>query len=281
MQPVVAFAATVLFTVQAFAAAPVTSVESERRNQTPVSPVVVPPAGQSSAQVQVFPQPAQVQSLDLPTATNVTAELQMQVTALQEEVRQLRGQVEEQEFKLNQLLERQRELYRDIDRRLSSQSAAPVPAATVTTESELPPAATEPAKQPASTGSAPADAEQREYDAVFALVRNKQYAEAVQAYNEFLRKHPKGKLLPSARYWLGQVHYIQAQYEDAETQFKLVVTQHADSPRASDALLKLGEIEKRRGNNEQARALFQKLLQQYGDSSSAQVARQRLQELGR
>ena len=258
------------------AAAPVVSAANEQRQQ------------QQSTAVQ-----AQQEQL----RNQVIADLQIQVTALQEEVRLLRGLIEEQDYKIAQMAERNRALYREIDSRLNGGASAPVSDEPVSVNSvpslpeqasvteptviEPTPAPVEPAKPVKATGksSQNVEAEQKAYDAIFPLVRNKQYSEAAKAYLDFLNKYPDGRNGANARYWLAQVYYVQGSYEEAETQFKLVMSQHSDSPKASDALLKLGEIEKRRGANAAAKALFQQVVQKYPGSSSAQVAQQRLQEL--
>jgi tol-pal system protein YbgF len=124
-----------------------------------------------------------------------------------------------------------------------------------------------------------AEEEQAAYDAIFPLVRNKQYAEAVRSYQDFLQAYPTGKNAANARYWLGQIFNVQNQHEEADTQFKLVVTQYPDSSKAHEALLKLGEIAKKRGQNDAAKGFFQKVMQQYPDSPSARVAQQKLNDL--
>lgn len=268
-----ALVAALLGTELALAAAPVVSAESEQRQLQ-----------QASA--------AQEQQAQL--RNQVIADLQIQLTALQEEVRLLNGKVEEQDYKIAQLLERQRELYRDIDRRLSGGAAgnstepvtvnavpalpeqvstpdAPVASTTV---SEPPKPANKPGK-----GSKDIEAEQKAYDAIFPLVRSKQYSEAAKAYLDFLQQYPDGRNAANARYWLGQVYYVQGSNEDAEMQFKLVMSQYPDSPKASDALLKLATIEERRGALAAAKALFQQVVQKYPGSSSAAAAQKRLQDL--
>ncbi|TDQ48153.1 tol-pal system protein YbgF [Permianibacter aggregans] len=234
---------------------------------------------------------ARIQSLEqqVEVRNRVIADMQIQITTLQEELRMLRGQVEEQEFKLSQILDRQRDLYRDIDSRLSALNQASTPSlpaantTTPTTTAEQPvttvtaQVATTTAKNTVSAKDAQSEA--AAYDAIFPLVRNRQYAEAVTAYQDFLKTYPNGKNAQNAHYWLGQVYYVTSQWEEAETQFKVVATRYVDSSRASDALLKLGEIEKRRGNADAARAYFQQVLSKYAGTSAAQAAQKSLQDL--
>jgi tol-pal system protein YbgF len=272
--------AIALFATDVFAAAPVVSLDQLQEQQNAV-----------------------VHSQQVPQQNSrdqLIAEQQIQITALQEEIRQLRGMLEEQDYKTSQLLERQRELYRDLDQRLSdiaNKSSAPVnvnPAANAASNganAEVPavtpnvtPVASvdkpkTPRIDPAKAAAKLAEEEQAAYDAIFPLVRNKQYVEATKAYQDFLQAYPTGKNAANARYWLGQIFNVQNQLEDADTQFKLVVTQFPESAKAHEALLKLGEIAKKRGLNDSAKGFFQKVLQQYPDSPSARVAQQKLQEL--
>ena len=240
----------------------------------------------------------------LETRNRVVAELQVQVTALQEETRALRGQLEEQDYKISQMLERQRELYRDLDQRLSDlaskaspygqTSVTPTETATAVSEASAAPAGehtktkdeatkvepvkTDVAKRGAKT-SFTEEAEQAAYDGIFPLVKNKQFAEALPAYSEFLTHYVGGKNTAGARYWIGQIHYVQNNLDDAESQFKLIVAQHKDFAKAHEVLFKLGEIARKRGDNAAARSYYQKVLKQHADSASAKAAQQKLQEL--
>ncbi len=262
--------------------APVVSLQA-------AAPVVSAEAEQHQQQQTVVVQEQQTQNRN-----QVIADLQIQITALQEEIRLLNGKLEEQDYKISQMLERQRELYRDIDRRLSGAGTASTEPGSINTvpsapESTVGPAAaaavvvtepTKPATKPSGKPSAKEiEAEQKAYDAIFPLVRNKQYSEAVKAYSDFLVKYPAGKNAANARYWLGQVYFVQGSNEDAEIQFKQVMSDYPDSPKAPDALLKLANIEERREATPAAKALYKQVVQKYPDSSSAAAAQKRLQEL--
>lgn len=281
LKVMVAVSAIMTFAVPAFSAAPIVSAGSNSSS-----------AKQGTSQSLSLDSRVQNLEQQVEVRNRVIADMQIQITTLQEEVRMLRGQVEEQDFKLSQVLERQRELYRDIDSRLSSMSTPPVSSTptTVVSDSAITPAMppevqTQPKAITANTGAANkgsaknAEAEANAYDAIFPLVRNKQYAEAVQAYSDFLKKYPDGKNAHNAHYWWGQVHYVNAQWEDAETQFKIVATRYPDSGKASDALLKLGEIEKKRGADDAARTYYQQVVSKYSGTSAAQQAQKSLQDL--
>ena len=56
------------------------------------------------------------------TSNQLQSEMSMQLIELQKEVKDLRGIIEEHDYKLNQIQDRQRDLYRDIENRLSGLS---------------------------------------------------------------------------------------------------------------------------------------------------------------
>ena len=55
-------------------------------------------------------------------------ELQQQLNLLQDEVSQIRGVTEEQSYKLEKVLQRQRELYQEIENRVSQAYTQPAAA---------------------------------------------------------------------------------------------------------------------------------------------------------
>jgi len=173
------------------------------------------------------------------TRNQVQADISYQLSELQREVRSLTGQVEENTFKLQQIQDRQRELYRDIERRLANQPSAEVVAGEkpkVTNSSETRVQTSNPANT-TDHGNAG-----REFEAAFALVRNKEYAAAISAFDGFLTKYPNSNYSDNARFWMGQVFLVQGNLASAETQFRALITEFPESTKLMAAKLKLGDI---------------------------------------
>ncbi len=203
------------------------------------------------------------------TARNqALVDMQFKLAELQSEIRELRGLLEQHGFQINQLTERQREIYKDVDSRLADMQKRleslgqtkpkPLAATTVTTD--------------------PA-AEAKAYERIFPLVRDKKYEEAITAYRAFLAKYPNGRLAVNAHYWLGQVLFVTGELDKAAVEFNLVAEKYPDSSKTPDALLKLGEIAVRRGDKTKAQSVWRKLTLQYPKSSAARVAAQKLKNL--
>ena len=209
----------------------------------------------------------------------VQIEMQQQVDALSNEVRDLRGSLEEANYKLQQVTERQKALYQELDKVKSSATAspattaAPAPTAVVGATTAAAPQAT-----PGAAATVPATAEEsKAYEAAVNLVmKDKSYDKAIPAFEAFIKQHPQSSLVPNAHYWLGQLQYNQGDKESAKANFLTVAQKFKDSPKRADALLKLGMITLSEGDKEKAGKFFQLVIKQYPDSPSAQLAQKAL-----
>lgn len=206
------------------------------------------------------------------TRNQLQSDMSIQLITLQQEVKELRGIIEEHDYKLMQVQDRQRDLYRDIDNRLSN-----LPRKSVQDNRAQPVVGTivKPTVQPANTSSYD---DRAEFEAAFKLVRNKQYAEAIQGFETFLNKHPSSDYSDNARFWIGQVYYAQSNLAEAEKQFTLLRTEFPESSKMSAAILKLAEIKAKQQQWQAAKALYSEVISQYSGTPQ-QLARKGLQDI--
>lgn len=220
------------------------------------------------------------------------SDLVLQIQRLQQEVRQLRGDLEVQTHALEDLKRRQRELYLDLDSRIGQQqlpvapdTAAPVngqsaPAPVVDRSSpstQTPP----PPPPPAVVTRAPGDPakEQAEYRKAFDLLQAGNYTESAQAFRGFLAAYPNGAYTDNAQYWLGEASYVTRDFDTAMQDFDKVLKQHPDSTKVPGAMLKIGYIQYERRSWKQARTMLKRLIEQYPSSTEARLAKQRLDRM--
>lgn len=189
------------------------------------------------------------------------AELVLQINQLQQEVRQLRGQLEEQDYRLNQMTKQQRDLYIDLDRRIQ---------AGVTPEHK----GVDAASPEAASGEV-----QAAYNKAFTQYKDKQYAFAKSSFKTFLVDFPKEALASNAHYWLGQLHLKDKEYEQAELQFKSVYEGFPGANKTDVAILKLGQLEQARNNVSAAKGYYQKVVTDFPDTTAAKLARAKLESL--
>ncbi|OFA30941.1 tol-pal system protein YbgF [Glaciecola punicea] len=202
--------------------------------------------------------------------------LQAQVNQLQRDIDEMRGSIELHTHQLEKLLERQRDLFLEIDKGFNS---------TQQSTSELGDniaRSTQPSASVASRATSPLDAvnsagEQESYqNAVNLILKDRDYVKAVPAFQAFLAQFPNSDSTPNAHYWLGQLLYNQQNYSEAKVQFTQVANRFTNSPKRSDSLLKLGLIEKSTGNVQEANSFFQQVINEYPDSTPARLASQQL-----
>ncbi|WP_417665632.1 tol-pal system protein YbgF [Pseudidiomarina sp.] len=190
-----------------------------------------------------------------------------QMSQMQDEVADLRGKTEEHAYQIEQILQRQREIYQEIDRRLAAQPQPQSPKVEST---------------PVSTTSAYSSdvSENDAYEQAIQLVlRDKRYDAAVPAFESFIKNYPDSTYVPNAHYWLGQLLFAESKYDQAKVHFSTVVTDFPDSNKRGDCILKLGIIAQQQNQTEQARKLYNQVITEYADSTEAGLARKRLSNL--
>ncbi len=196
--------------------------------------------------------------------------IQRQLDELQTEVNELRGVTELHTHQLSQVLERQRELYQELDRRVSEalKPATKVPSAIAVDSLTL------------SKDYSNNLTENEAYDKALNLVlKDKRYEQAIPAFRRFNHTYPLSTYAPNAHYWLGQLLFNKGELTQAEQEFLTVVKQFQESNKRPDALLKLAMVAQQQKNTNKAMQLYQQLLAEYPNSTSAQLAKPRLDNL--
>ncbi|MBF0417886.1 MAG: tol-pal system protein YbgF [Magnetococcales bacterium] len=144
-----------------------------------------------------------------------------------------------------------------------------------------------PAKPPAAaTTQATNSTNPKEaYEAAFQLLKEKQYDAAKAGFQNFLKNHSKDGMADNAQYWLGELHYVQRQFPEALMAFNQVLLKWPNSAKVPDSLLKIGFSFYELNDLENANTSLQRLLKDFPNSPSASVAKPRLaqikQKLGR
>lgn len=193
-------------------------------------------------------------------ATNLSQELAWQVEQLQQEVSMLRGVVEQQEFQLNQLQQQGEQRYLDLDRRLA-QLTALIPATATPVSADA-----KPKVSAASAEQATAD-----YQAAMQLMREKDYVQATQAFEQFVTRYPEHELTGNALYWAGELWLVQGQLDKALAHFERVVSDYAEHNKAADASYKAGVVLHRQGKPDEAKVWLQKVIDNYAGQADSTV----------
>lgn len=103
--------------------------------------------------------------------------------------------------------------------------------------------------------------------------------EAMAAFRDFLRRHPKHPYADNAQYWIGECHYDRKEWAQARQEFLRVVTDHPDGNKVPDAMVKVGLCDQRLEQWDEARRMYDAVMLTYPESPAAAVAVRLLGEL--
>jgi tol-pal system protein YbgF len=219
------------------------------------------------------PQEARLQSLEtrLGDVTrkveNLSFAAQSQTLAkLDGEVRELRGEVERLRYEIETGEKRARELYQDLDKRMTRLENEGRARLSMEPRLAQPPPVPE------------AQEEEATYTAVFEQLKAAKYDDSIAGFRGLLERWPRGRYADNAWYWLGESHYAKKDYGAALDSFRALTTEFPDSAKMPDALFKIGLCHLEKKQKAEARASWQKVVADYPDSPAAGFARQRLEQ---
>ncbi|HBI10086.1 MAG TPA: cell division protein CpoB [Franconibacter pulveris] len=210
--------------------------------------------------------------------SQLLTQLQQQLSDNQSDIDSLRGQIQENQYQLNQIVERQKQILLQIDS-LSSGGAA-TQGASGTQNSAAPAAPDSSASAPAAAAPVQSGDANTDYNAAIALVQDKsRQDEAIVAFQNFIKQYPDSTYQPNANYWLGQLNYNKGKKDDAAFYFASVVKNYPKSPKAADAMFKVGVIMQDKGDTAKAKAVYQQVIAKYPGTDGAKQAQKRLNSM--
>jgi tol-pal system protein YbgF len=206
-----------------------------------------------------------------------TLNYEVRISQLEDQMRQLTGQIEETNYNLDQMKRRLDTLSSDVDQRLTALehgNAAPgqpplvgaappgqpprplaggpppgaganpgQPAGQSGVLGQLPVGtqqAAAPAAAAGAAGTLPSGSPQDQYNYAFGLLRQANYPAAEQALRSFIQRYPNDPLAGNAQYWLGETYYVRKDYSNAAAVFAEGYQKYPKGGKAADNLLKLG-----------------------------------------
>jgi tol-pal system protein YbgF len=224
----------------------------------------VPPE-EDPVQVKLNDLETRMQRFERVVSNQSLVDLDQRVNALQAENRALRGRLEELENTLESLRKQQRDMYSDLERRVTRGGES---------------SGGDSAGGGASAAQSSA-AEQAAYTAAFEQLKSGNYPGAITGFRQVLATYPQGRLGDNATYWLGEAYYVTRDYPNAATSFQDVLARWPDSRKAPDALLKLGFTQHEMKRNAEARNTLTEVTQRYPDTEAAKLAAERLRRIPR
>lgn len=238
----------------------------------------------------------------------VAAAQEVRMSAIEEQLRQFNGRVEELDFQAKQMALRLEKMQQDIDFRLSAlergQGGGALSGGAMAPPADGTPAATgggatgtgdqplgapprplgqlgagtpEPALPPPATATTDdqgttvigSGSPKDQYEQARARILQKDYAGAAAGLEAFIKANPEDPLAGAAAYWLGESHYAQGQFDAAAAAFLTGLKKYPKSTKAPDSMLKLGMTLSEMGQKKEACAALADIPNRYPSASLA------------
>lgn len=226
-------AVTALFTIPLFANIPIESRGlSQTSNQTAVNTPAAIPAGAAPA-----------------VQTNTSWQIIQKNQQLENDLRILRGKIEEQENEIAQLKNELNNRYADLDQRLELLQQKIEPAEDNPTEEnpqDTAPSLSANKVNTVSSGQQPAELEKAAYTVALDAYKNGGAAKAIAPMQNFIKNNPNSVYISNAYFWLAEFNLAidPPKFAEAKRNYLIVVDRYPNSAKASTALYQLYNISK-------------------------------------
>ncbi|MGP1930594.1 MAG: tol-pal system protein YbgF [Arsenophonus sp. ET-YP4-MAG3] len=194
-------------------------------------------------------------------------QIQQQLLDDQRDIDMLRGQIQENQYQLNEVIQRQKNLYIHIDSLMTSSNKIMKNIDNNNNNDNI-------------ISAVKVMNEKNKYDNALSLAINSKFKyqiiQAISSFQQFIKTYPKSNYQPNANYWLGQLNYNQGNKDDAAFYFAIVVKNYPNSSKAAESFYKIGLLMQEKGQNDKARAVYQELIKTYPNSLSAELAKKKL-----
>lgn len=188
--------------------------------------------------------------------TSAVLTLSNQNDALKQEISRLNGQIEVLSNEVQNLQQRQKDFYVDLDNRLR----------------KLEPQVVAVDGKDAMVGQS----EQNAYDNALALFKAGDYKKSGSSFADFIQRYPDSAYAPSAQYWIGNAYYAQRDYKNAITAQQALLKKYPDNPKAADALLNIASSQVELKDRPAAKKTLESLVAKFPNAPAAQTAKERL-----
>ena len=215
--------------------------------------------------------PGSIQPVSVPKPS-INENFFSQLQILQQEVLELRGQVEQQTHEIKKLKQQRLDDYLDLDRRIgeinqsSSQSSNSSRGVVGNNGYDFP--------QPGignvngTLPLAPGEDEKERYrKAIDQVLKQQDYPAAQVGFNDYLSRYPQGYYAPNVYYWQGEIFLLQDKANEAATAFNTLITRYPNHSKVHDSKYKLAKLYFQQGKKEEAKLLLQAVVQSATDAS--------------
>ena len=115
-----------------------------------------------------------------------------------------------------------------------------------------------------------------QFQAAFDNIRNKNWDQAKESFENFIENNSDDQLSGSAHYWLGELYILEKKFRDAALIFAEGYQKFPESIKAPDMLFKLSQSLHEVGKKDESCKTIDKLLNDYPDGKFSQKAKKQI-----
>ena len=197
-----------------------------------------------------------------------TLDLQIQMEALNTELRKLHGQNEELMHNLQDAEKRQKDFYIDLDTRLRHIEAGEAAAGTNANAPDRTSGNKDVSGDPVS--------ENRAFEAAYAFYKAENYQNAATAFRDFLKNYPQSVHEANVLYWMGNAYFLQKDCKNSVSSYQALIGKYQDHPRVQEAMLNIAACQLDLNNKTAAKKTLKQLISQFPGSDASEKAKKRL-----
>ncbi|MEW6068493.1 MAG: tol-pal system protein YbgF [Nitrospirota bacterium] len=117
------------------------------------------------------------------------------------------------------------------------------------------------------------------YDSAYNLFKDRNYKEARQKFEAFLKEYPNDERSDNAQFWIAECYYREEDFENAILSYETLLKKYPNSQKVPGALLKQGlafiEIQDKRTG----RVILEQLIERFPNSREANLAKKIIEDM--
>ncbi len=219
---------------------------------------------------------------DAQQSRNQSASLTATLDGMRQETRQLKGQLEELEYRLNQELGTAGQTETRYSQRVEQLEASLAEAEKQIgyIENYLNLERPEAEKTEVTGEQKPAPDQPSTETELYLKAKeafdNGDDETAREQFHALLKRYPKSKNADNAQFWIAEIFYREQWFEKAILEYNKVIENYPKGNKAPDAMLKQGLAFYKLGDKANARVMLKECIKKYPQSHASQIARKKL-----
>ncbi|MEK6692485.1 MAG: tol-pal system protein YbgF [Nitrospirota bacterium] len=116
------------------------------------------------------------------------------------------------------------------------------------------------------------------YKEAYATFKHGEIGIAKDMFKRFIKAYPKGEYSDNAQYWLGECYFAEKDYENAILAFEDIIKKFPKSEKVPSAMLKQGYSFYELRDKASGKLLMERVIEKYPKSEEASLAKKRIKE---